>query len=935
MGVRKNAKFLTPAERENFVKACVLMKADIVNPAAPAADRYSRWDEAAAVHQMIQVANAPGVVGTVNYGHGGLGSYSFLSWHRYFLYRFELQLQSYVPGVMLPYWDWTNPSPLLTDTFLGPNGSPGTTVVSRGYFAPVKPGSPSNPTPLPGWWPASLAGWNLHAEFGTAAGPLTRNVGGSLPSVNDLRTSLARTTYSAFQNMLESGAGLLSGNQMHNGLHGYIGGHMSSPAVSPFDPIFYLHHCNIDRLWTMWQLDGHATLYPAAGANPQHGPNDAMYPWVGAAAPLYSNNAPFNAIVMPDTSAIGVVRNVDTLDYRAYGYTYDTLAVIGIGLDRTGSMTGLTPDPLTGSGTVTKWEAARRGVSAFLQDAETVQNSGAIYVTAGIKTFRSLAGNDFASVFPGTPYGLIKAGTAYSKGTFDGAVAGMTPFGGTPLADALQDVEDTLVEPPEGWIPSDEPRYLAMLTDGMLTSGSPMASIPDGSFANTAIFAMGFGTAADVDYATLAAMVAKGRTLPFSQVFHGENAGVIDKFYSNALARAIGFSTIFDPVLELFAGEHTHLEFTATSAEETFFLTAQGMDFTDPNWSFHLEAPDGTTLYADGAAHGHAGHTGSMSGMRLPDVTATRSDGRLSLVLQRDSADDSCWVGRWRLMIAYRARDLSAMTMFDPGELMIPVAAGPIRGPRHARLIQRPDRQFATRALTGVPHNRLDVRATGTNHSDAEACSIVVTIYARTRLRVELAPEREIAPRGESIKLVIDADVLSGDLVSTRGFARLVGPAVDLARAVRRVKAADVPRRARRRSVGEGRDDGRVDPALLLGYLERDDPKLSALVDQEVAVVRHDDGPLHLHIEETPTPGGWHLGVYVEGVYCADHGVAAGGHDHGAHADGAHDPASHDHASMDADTSAHGPDCRYERFTRLLNASVAAVGESAARKPKR
>ena len=36
MAVRKNAKFLTASEREDFVKACVLMKADIVNPGAPA-----------------------------------------------------------------------------------------------------------------------------------------------------------------------------------------------------------------------------------------------------------------------------------------------------------------------------------------------------------------------------------------------------------------------------------------------------------------------------------------------------------------------------------------------------------------------------------------------------------------------------------------------------------------------------------------------------------------------------------------------------------------------------------------------------------------------------------------------------------------------------------------------------------------------------------
>jgi hypothetical protein len=56
---------------------------------------------------------------------------------------------------------------------------------------------------------------------------------------------------------------------------------------------------------------------------------------------------------------------------------------------------------------------------------------------------------------------------------------------------------------------------------------------------------------------------------------------VIDKFYSQALAAAIGFTPVVDPVVELFEGEHTHLEFTATSAEDAFFLTAQGMDFDD------------------------------------------------------------------------------------------------------------------------------------------------------------------------------------------------------------------------------------------------------------------------------------------------------------------------------------------------------------------
>ena len=56
MPVRKNARFLTATERESFVRACVLLKAHIVNPAAPASQQYSKWDEYVAIHQEIQNA---------------------------------------------------------------------------------------------------------------------------------------------------------------------------------------------------------------------------------------------------------------------------------------------------------------------------------------------------------------------------------------------------------------------------------------------------------------------------------------------------------------------------------------------------------------------------------------------------------------------------------------------------------------------------------------------------------------------------------------------------------------------------------------------------------------------------------------------------------------------------------------------------------------
>jgi hypothetical protein len=301
-----------------------------------------------------------------------------------------------------------------------------------------------------------------------------------------------------------------------------------------------------------------------------------------------------------------------------------------------------------------------------------------------VKTFRRILANEFTAVFAGDPYGLVKAGGGYSSATFDAAIAPLAPGGSTPLVDALVDGHATLVGPPFGNLPADEHRYLAILTDGIRTSGLNLTDVADGSLTNTAVFAMGFGTGADVDYATIEGLTDKGIALSSQQVFHGESAGVIDKFYSQALAAAIGFTPIMDPVLELFSGEHVHLEFTATSAEDSFFLTAQGMDFSE-DWAFQLTGPDGAVVYTDGslAPHSHgAGHVG-----RSPRATVRRRRGRLSLFLQRDSADDSAWVGTWTLLVAWRARIADAMVMLDPGDLIFPVSAGPVRGPRYARLL--------------------------------------------------------------------------------------------------------------------------------------------------------------------------------------------------------------------------------------------------------
>ena len=44
----------------------------------------------------------------------------------------------------------------------------------------------------------------------------------------------------------------------HDGVHQAIGGNMSVVALSARDPIFFLHHANVDRLWSAWNRRGNA-----------------------------------------------------------------------------------------------------------------------------------------------------------------------------------------------------------------------------------------------------------------------------------------------------------------------------------------------------------------------------------------------------------------------------------------------------------------------------------------------------------------------------------------------------------------------------------------------------------------------------------------------------------------------------------------------------
>ena len=69
-------------------------------------------------------------------------------------------------------------------------------------------------------------------------------------------TDFQRGLTNAFETALET--------LPHNPVHNLIGGAMGAVTVSPRDPIFWLHHANIDRLWAAWcNAGGGRTMPPS------------------------------------------------------------------------------------------------------------------------------------------------------------------------------------------------------------------------------------------------------------------------------------------------------------------------------------------------------------------------------------------------------------------------------------------------------------------------------------------------------------------------------------------------------------------------------------------------------------------------------------------------------------------------------------------------
>lgn len=172
------------------------------------------------------------------------GTPLFLPWHRAYLYFFELALRDHVPdlpGFALPWWDWTSPA--------SHQGG-----IPAAYGDAQADGAP-NPLHAAELDPAAIA--QAQAQGQSLSSPTTRQPGNprDLPTAEHVNAVLGLADFQDFSAQVED---------IHNGIHVWVGGDMSEIPVAAYDPIFWAHHAMIDRLWRLWQLRHRTAAVPGS-----------------------------------------------------------------------------------------------------------------------------------------------------------------------------------------------------------------------------------------------------------------------------------------------------------------------------------------------------------------------------------------------------------------------------------------------------------------------------------------------------------------------------------------------------------------------------------------------------------------------------------------------------------------------------------------------
>lgn len=202
------------------------------------------------------------------------GSRWFYPWHRGYLLFFERAIRK-VSGdsaFTLPYWKWDAPESRAVPVLFRNNEDP----VLRELFHPRN-----------SW---VNAGEPLPAE----------------PFEVDLVNCLAQASY----DQQEDGQGFNQSMDFspHGSVHVDVGGDMGSVPTAARDPVFYLHHVNVDRLWNRW-------LSQPGRVNPA----DSV--WLGP--PQGDDGSPRKMMFPDENGAIVEFTTKEVLEMAGPAYRYD------------------------------------------------------------------------------------------------------------------------------------------------------------------------------------------------------------------------------------------------------------------------------------------------------------------------------------------------------------------------------------------------------------------------------------------------------------------------------------------------------------------------------------------------------------------------------------------------------------------------------------
>lgn len=196
-------------------------------------------------------------------------SWRFLPWHRLQLYWLEKQVArlSGKDDFAMPYWDWSDdraPAVFFDDEVFAMEGREVDAKASIAAFLKAND--------------ARLTG-KISDDFATFFGK-PRRAG---QAADESRPHF-------------SGSAEWSG---HNLIHGFIGGDMGQLDRSPNDPLFWLHHANVDRAWAAWTEQHHGRGYEDDWGREQ-----------------------LSGYVDPDQKPVPARLAIEVVDTRSLGYGY-------------------------------------------------------------------------------------------------------------------------------------------------------------------------------------------------------------------------------------------------------------------------------------------------------------------------------------------------------------------------------------------------------------------------------------------------------------------------------------------------------------------------------------------------------------------------------------------------------------------------------------